>query len=173
MRFHNILQHPVYRERVQELERLEQSRIYCRHNQDHFLDVARLTYIFALEAGCRLSGQIASGCGQKEPEYTRDMIYAAAFLHDIGRGAEYMSGIPHEEAGAEIAAGILPGCGYDMEETEFIVASILAHRKEAVRMDSFSEMLYRADKQSRKCYMCRAVESCRWNKEKMNLQIRI
>ena len=44
-----IWQHPLYQKHLNALTRLESDRIFCRHTPEHFLDVARLAYIFALE----------------------------------------------------------------------------------------------------------------------------
>ena len=58
-----------------------------------FLDVARLMYIRSLE-----EGEIVN----------REVIYAAALLHDLGRGMQYREGIPHQEAGVLLARELLP-----------------------------------------------------------------
>lgn len=173
MRLNKIIRHPVYQEQLQLLEQLEKNRKYCKHNQEHFLDVARLTYIFALEKGFLISDQIPSKHMETEPAYTKDMIYAAAFLHDIGKGKQYVEGTPHEAASAEMAIGILQDCGYNEEEIGFIQKAIMSHRKEKADMDEFHFMLYRADKLSRKCYECNASVTCNWSSEKKNLQIRV
>ena len=69
-RVNKILRHPVFAEHLARLENLEQARIFCRHGLPHLLDVARMMWISALE--------------QQLPA-TRDVVYAAALLHDIGR----------------------------------------------------------------------------------------
>ena len=71
---------------------MKKDRIFCRHTPEHFLDVARLMYIYSLENKLNLS---------------REIIYATALLHDIGRAQQYLSGISHDIAGAEIAGKIL------------------------------------------------------------------
>ena len=62
----------------------------------HFLDVARIGTIIALEEGLELD---------------REWIYAAALLHDCGKHEQYENGTPHEQASARIAPEILKDCG--------------------------------------------------------------
>lgn len=173
MRWNQILSHPEYIARMKELEQLEKDREFCCHNSSHLLDVSRLTYLFALEEGYLISNQMENTFYTKEPAYTKDIIYAIGFLHDIGKGEQYKHGVPHEEAGSEIAIGILMDCGYNEEEIDFIKEAILAHRRKTSTMGEFHEMLYRADKMSRKCYECVAVEKCNWPAEQKNMQIKV
>ena len=87
-----IWRHPLYQKHCEKIQELEKDRIFCRHTPEHFLDVARLMYIYSLENKLNLS---------------REIIYATALLHDIGRAQQYLSGISHDIAGAEIAGKIL------------------------------------------------------------------
>ena len=87
-----IWRHPLYQKHCKKIQELEKDRIFCRHTPEHFLDVARLMYIYSLENKLDLS---------------REIIYATALLHDIGRAQQYLSGISHDIAGAEIAGKIL------------------------------------------------------------------
>ena len=52
------------------IEAAEVDRVFCRHGLPHLLDVARIAWILNLERGCGLR---------------RDVVYAAALLHDIGK----------------------------------------------------------------------------------------
>lgn len=69
-RIDQILSHPVFREQFALLQEAEKDRIFCRHTMEHFLDVARLMYIYNLE---------------DQAGFSKEMIYAAGLLHDIGR----------------------------------------------------------------------------------------
>ncbi len=151
-RVDRIWNHPLYQQHLKGLLEAEQKREFCRHTPEHFLDVARLTYIFALEAGLSIS---------------KDIIYGAALLHDIGRKQQYDHGIPHEKASAAIAEQILPECGYAKEERAFILDAILSHRKKEAG-ESLNGLMYRADKMSRLCFACPAEQKCDWPKEKKN-----
>ena len=48
-RVNQIWGHPVYQEHYKKIQELESERSFCRHTPEHFLDVARLMYIYALE----------------------------------------------------------------------------------------------------------------------------
>lgn len=136
----------------------ERDRVFCRHTMEHFLDVARLMYIYHLEDDAGLS---------------KEMIYAAALLHDIGRYEQIASGTPHHIAGARIAGKILRDCGFSEKETVRIQNAISSHRNfEAGEADLLAVYLYRADKQSRNCFCCPAEKECNWSYEKKNHVIR-
>lgn len=155
-RVNRIWNHPLYRECYQEIQKLERERDFCGHAIEHFIDVARLAYIFVLEEGAAVS---------------REVVYAAALLHDIGRHREYTQAIPHHVASAEIAASIMPQCGFTKAEQEQITAAILAHRKGDCKTE-FEDIIYRADKLSRSCFGCRAADRCNWPAGKKNNEIK-
>ena len=91
-RVNQIWNHPLYQNELNKLQLLETDREFCRHTPEHFLDVARLAYIRALEENAPVS---------------KELIYCTALLHDIGRARQYEDGTPHDEAGAAIAGQIL------------------------------------------------------------------
>lgn len=151
-RVNRILTHPVFRQKLTELEALEREREFCRHGLDHLLAVARLMLIYNGEEGAGIP---------------REILYAAALLHDIGRGSQYTAGIPHEQAGVEIAAPILADCGFDGEESRRILAAIGSHRENESRSE-LGRLLYQADKKSRACFACPVSAACNWPEEKKN-----
>ena len=152
-----IYNHPVFQEKFQALQEAEKDRKFCKHTLEHFMDVARLMYIDALEQSLSLP---------------KELIYATALMHDIGRIDQIEMGIPHEQTGAALCDVILPDCGFSQEETETIKSAILHHRKAAQDVGNpFYEMLYWADKKSRSCFACDMRKECNWDKEKMNLEI--
>lgn len=185
-RVHLIYEHPVFQEKYHALQEAEKNRRFCKHTLEHFIDVARLMYIYAFERRLSIS---------------KEVIYAMALMHDIGRIDQIERGIPHEQAGAELCDIILPECGFTEEETETIKAAVLRHRNaagcgEAAEDGSAAgcgkdaedgnaagcgetaedgsaadEMLYWADKRSRSCYACEMQKECNWDQEKMNLEI--
>ena len=157
-RVNRIIKNDGFKKLVHEIEELETDRIFCHHDIDHFLDVARIATIIAQDDGI-----------DKE----RDIIYAAALLHDIGRGEQYKNDIEHELASAAIAPSILSECGYTEDEIDEIVVAILNHGNEAVKDDAdLAGILYRADKASRKCYMCKVTDSCHKPPEKLVMEIK-
>lgn len=145
-RVDRIIDDETFRRLLEHTAELEKDRIFCRHGIDHLLDVARIALIMSYDDGIPIE---------------RDVIYAAALLHDIGRCAQYENGTAHEEESARIAPQILNKCGYSDEETDEIVRAIREHGNENIKDEkSLTGILYRADKASRKCYMCKAGDKC-------------
>lgn len=158
-RLDKICSHPLWQKCLDEIGRLEEDRIFCRHDVKHFLDVARIAYIENLEQG--------SGT-------PKELIYAAALLHDIGRHLQYTEGISHEEASARLAETILEDCGFTGEERKEILQAIRLHRNPGTaEKTDLAGLLYRADKKSRACGFCEVRERCNWPEEKKNLKLTI
>lgn len=155
-RIDQIMKHPLYQFNQRRIEEVEKDRFFCRHGREHALDVARILYIQVLEKGLPIK---------------KDVIYGAALLHDIGRWEQYEKQIPHHEAGAAIAADILAECDYTDEEITLITDAIRAHQVSSGEGDSFSGLLYKADKYSRACYRCKASKECYWEDSKKNKAI--
>ena len=165
-----IYTHPLYQQHFLALQEREKDRFFCRHTMEHFLDVARLMYIRNLEEQAGLP---------------KELIYAAALTHDIGRNEQYVSGKPHEKAGARLAGEILKKCGFREEEIQKIQTAILSHRgskgtesqkndyQEDRDIEKLSQYLYWADKKSRNCFSCPACEECNWSEQKKNLSIEL
>jgi uncharacterized protein len=151
-----IVENQSFQYNLRKIERLEKQREFCLHDMQHFLDVARIMYIINLENTLDI------------PKY---IIYATALLHDIGRGAEYENGIPHNSASVEIAKNILKQCKYDKEEIDEILCAIGNHRNNTEKPKSLSNILYMCDKLSRNCTNCRAIENCKWPDDKKNMTI--
>lgn len=196
-----VWNHPVYQERYRALQRAERDRAFCGHDLQHFLDVARIAWTVLLERGVAasyadaLSGGDAADGGASVvdaaavahwPKVARDVVYAAALLHDIGRADEYESGEPHDIAGPRIAAEILGTVEQDKRfssgECEQILAAITHHRTSAgcaggasaegvCSAGALADALRYADKAARACYACPARELCNWPDGKKNLAI--
>ncbi len=157
-RVNRILRHEAFRRHLRNNEMAEEGRIFCRHNMEHFLDVARIAMILNL---------------QGERRIPQDIIYGAALLHDLGRHEQYAAGTPHETASARIAPAILADCGYIPEEISCIVEAIALHRdSETAGRTDLAGILYRADKASRACYVCKVSEQCNWKEDRKNQEIR-
>ena len=154
-RIEAIRRHPLFQREYTKLWEAEKDRIFCRHDMEHLISVARLMSLYSLE---------------EMTDLPKDLLYAAALLHDIGRHEELTRGTPHEIAGARLAGEILDDCGFPAQEIQQIQAAILAHRQAGIR-DPLALYLYRGDKRSRLCFACPAVEACKWPDEKKNLQI--
>ncbi len=156
-RINQIFNHPKFQEYVFENGRSEWKRELCRHNLSHFLDVARISYILNAEEGYGFS---------------KDILYGAALLHDIGRHVQYREHRPHAEVSAELAPEILSDCGYSAEESAMIVSAIATHSdKSLVGERTLNGLLARADQMSRACWGCTASEKCDWSEERKNARI--
>lgn len=155
-RINAIWNHPLYQQNLSELLNLESDRIFCRHTPEHFLDVARLTWIYILE---------------ERLDFSREIVYSAALLHDIGRARQYIDGTPHDEAGACIANTILTDLAFTEEEKSLIITAISEHRSSSTQTGTLSRLLYKADKKSRNCFLCPALSECNWASEKKNMTL--
>ncbi len=157
-RIDKILKNKLFNEYLDRNRAAEAERCFCRHDMVHFLDVARIGMILNLK---------------EQQGIEEEIIYAAGLLHDIGKHLQYSRGIPHEQAGAELAPAILRDCGFDEKDTSVIVQAILAHRDSAsAAVKGLTGILYRADKASRACFSCEAEGECNWKGDKKNLTIK-
>lgn len=155
-RINIILNNKFYIECIKKIENYEKDRIYCKHNIEHFLDVARIAYIINLENKLNIK---------------KDIIYAAALLHDIGRLKQYEQGIPHNIAGCELSIDILKSANYNEEEINEITKAISEHRNLDNNENKLASIIYFSDKKSRNCFKCSARESCNWKEENKNFNI--
>ena len=156
-RVNRIIKHPAYIDHLSQNCAAEAGRRFCHHDMAHFLDVARIGQIMNLEEGLGIP---------------KELVYAAALLHDIGKHIQYERGTPHEQAGGEIAPIILEECGFSKEETQVIIDAILSHRDESAAGEkSLRGILYRADKAGRACFVCEAEQECNWKDGKKNFEI--
>ncbi|MCC5911806.1 MAG: HD domain-containing protein [Clostridiaceae bacterium] len=141
-----ILKHEVYNCYLKRNIELEKERIFCRHNLQHFLDVARIAYIEALENNYKIE---------------KEIIYAAALLHDIGRWKQYTEGVDHAVASGEMAESILLDCGFDDEDIVLIIEAIKKHRKGKNLTSQLDIAIYKGDKASRLCIECNSINQCK------------
>lgn len=155
-KINSILNNENFNEYVKKNKRCEKDRKFCKHNIQHFLDVARIAYILVLENKINVS---------------KDVVYGTALLHDIGRWVEYKENVHHEVASSKLAREILIAAGYETEEMNIILNTILSHRQEENEKNSFGHIFYLSDKLSRNCFYCKAVDECKWSDEKKNYTI--
>lgn len=130
---------------IAKTKRLEKNRIFCHHDMNHLLDVCRISWILNLEEKLLID---------------KEKVYAAALLHDIGRWVEYETGQDHAIASGELAQSILDRCGFSNNEKTDIIKAIKGHRKKEHSTD-LSRILYKADKLSRPCFNCKAINQCK------------
>ena len=146
-----------YKEYLEKLVYLEKDRIFCRHNLEHFIDMARICVIL---------------CYENKVDFDKDLVYSAALLHDIGRIKEIEDGTRHEIASAELALHFLGETKFSEEDKEKIISLIKNHRNKKNPDKSLEKMFYMADKLSRYCFRCPARDKCNWSDEKKNLTIK-
>lgn len=154
-RINLILHNKKFNEYLYKNNESEKGRQFCRHDINHFMDVARLAYIIVLE---------------RKLDYSKDIIYATALLHDIGRWLQYKENIPHETASAELAKEILEQSEYNFDEIDIIYHAIINHRKQN-NENTLNAIIYHSDKLSRKCFNCDSTSECNWNEDKKNYNI--
>ncbi len=154
-RITKIINNNIYKSYMDNIKKAEVDRVFCLHGIEHCLDVARISYIIALE---------------EKLDIKKDVIYATALLHDIGRCEEYKSNTSHHQIGAEMAADILVQADYGEEECKTICQAIACHKDGCDVSDEnmLKSLLYRADKLSRNCFFCEAYRECYWQESKKN-----
>ncbi len=161
-RVDRIIYNDEYRRLMETVRNKETDRIFCRHGLEHCLDVARIAYIMNIEQGYAID---------------REIIYATALLHDIGKDEQYESGISHDVASERVADAILGGMpddvAFEPADAAAIKTAILGHRKLRVNSQPLERLLYAADKASRACFACPARNACNWSDDKKNLSIRV
>lgn len=157
-RVEKIVGHPVYRKSLLNNAEREKDRLFCRHDYQHMLDVARITYILLMEAG-EMDGLIRAH-GLEDYTAAREVIYAAGLLHDISRWRQYDAGIDHAQAGARDAVVVLRAAGFKEHEIEVVVRAIAAHRRGGPEGGLLGRYLARADDLARPCALCRMRREC-------------
>lgn len=147
-----ILNHPRYMASMAKLRELEKTRIFCKHDLDHSLHVARIMTLKVLDDHIGLD---------------REVIYATALLHDLGRSLAYENGLDHESQSVYLAKEILPDCFFTPEEIEQILIAIAGHN-DPDNVVPLTTLLKYADKMSRNCFCCPATDDCYWPERKKN-----
>ena len=154
-RLDKILKNEKFRAYLDKTADYEKDRIYCLHDIAHAFDTARIAYIMSLEEN--------AGIG-------KEIIYAAALIHDIGRCSQYEDGTPHDEASVVLGRAILEECGFDETEKKLILTAVSEHRTDKER-SPLGALLYEADNKSRMCMFCQSRSTCKWKKEDMNMEV--
>lgn len=151
-----ILNNKIFKSNMKLIEELEKDREFCRHGLHHSLDLARIAYIKSLEDNMGIS---------------KEVIYAVALLHDIGRGLQYKDGIPHHEGSVILAKEILEDTSFSDDEKLLIINGIENHRNTNDE-SSFNKLIQDSDKLSRNCFSCKSYNECYWDSNKKNSLIK-
>jgi putative nucleotidyltransferase with HDIG domain len=164
-----------YHRQLEQLTKLEQDRRYCRHDEAHFGETARIAVSVCKQCGVQVEDTV---------------LLLAAYLHDLGRVKQYESGISHETASVRLANNILPQIGCPDEMIQQVLSLIGGHRefskeklavKEVTKLQQMvAEMPVQnraaflfawADKRSRNCFSCDVSKSCHWPEKLKNLDM--
>ena len=105
----------------------------------------------------------------------KDELYVCALLHDIGRSAQYETGIHHSETGLIIAKEILTDVQCPQEWVDEILNVLAGHhgrskKPKASEMD-LAYYIGKADHDCRLCFFCEAKDSCKWGLEDRNTTV--
>lgn len=152
-----ITSHKEFLRIIAKLEEVEQDREFCHHGLEHLLNVARIMMIKNLD---------------ENRGFDKEIIYAVALLHDIGKLQQYQTKVKHAEYGSVLAPAILKDCQFDEEQISQIALAIKTHSHRQPT-NPLGELLYTADKLSRNCFACPAKDKCNWDETKKNRGITI
>ncbi|KUK36325.1 MAG: uncharacterized protein PWQ99_1344 [Clostridia bacterium] len=153
-----IVRDPLFQECLAKTAEIEKEREFCKHDLQHFVDVARITYILILESGALWS--FIRDNDLKGTREAKEVVYAAGILHDIGRWRQYETGEDHSAVGARYAGEIMERAGFTPNEIRIVTRAILEHREHGDQMTLLGELLHRADNLSRACHECSAQKKC-------------
>ncbi len=146
-RVNQLLEHEDYIRYIEKIDELEKERCFCKHGFEHGLNVARIAYAYMLEKG--------------EALLLKQEVYAAAFLHDIGRWVEYETGEDHALVSARLALPLLEVCRFSPEAVQMILTGIREHRRHGEdNLSYMGEALALADDWSTDCRQCSVQNQC-------------
>ena len=174
-RINAIINNPEYQDWIIANNQAEYGSEYCRHGLEHAFDVARIAYELWLD--------------HKGNPLAKDIVYAAALLHDIGYWSKFED-LHHDDCedddcdcgchghddeqqetpfqvAASLAEDILFEAGYHPAMIGEIIKAILNMEKDS--KEGLSVILKKANELSRPCFICPMKEKC--EKEPKNLRL--
>lgn len=140
-----ILEHPDFMNFMEFNSQAEKDREFCHHDLAHAVDVARTAYILVLE---------------NKYELSKELVYTAALLHDVGRWRQYRDKVDHAEESVILSEPILKDIGTKEEDIKLILGAIGSHRTKDEKSSLLSKVLYEADKACRLCVSCKMLKDC-------------
>lgn len=198
-RVQKIWEHPLYQENYQKLQEKEADRIYCRHGIDHLLDVARIAYIHNLEESDGYSKAVIYAAallhdiGRYEqyewgiPHEKSGERIAREILEDLredsgmqlfGEEEKFiLEAIANHRGQNERNCGKeydgTPGSKILRESGKNCMEENSEEDRRIAKSRRFMELIHRSDKESRRCFDCKAEATCKWAEEKKNMEVRI
>ncbi|SJZ86708.1 HD domain-containing protein [Selenihalanaerobacter shriftii] len=159
-RLNKLINSPKYNQYLKKNSQSEEDRIFCKHNWEHLINVGRITYVMVLERN--VGEELFKKLQLEAKVELKEVIYTAAFLHDIGRWKEYKTGEDHAQISAELAVDLLERHGFTTLEQKAILRAIKEHRGEVNSKKSIlGRLICEADNLSRNCKSCSARQSCK------------
>ncbi|MFA6864926.1 MAG: HD domain-containing protein [Sphaerochaetaceae bacterium] len=153
-----ILENEKFKKAYSIIIEAEEKRIFCKHDIEHLLSVARIMVIKNRDSA--------------EEPIDEDIIYATALLHDIGRAKQYENGEDHNVSGGALASIILQESGFAERDIDLMSDAIKNHNNPNAD-GNLSKLLQFADHKSRNCYLCPARDQCNWTENRKNKGIEI
>ncbi|MGI6119072.1 MAG: HD domain-containing protein [Desulfosporosinus sp.] len=154
-RVNQLLQLEDYISYIEKIDEMERDRLFCKHGFEHGLNVAQIAYAYLLE--------------KEELSISKESVYAAALLHDIGRWVEYQTGEDHAEASARLALPLLEACNFRSDEIQVIIKGIREHRRHHEdNLTLLGAALALADDWARDCRQCSVQAQCYKHNKAMN-----
>lgn len=190
LKISRIWENDLYRRELIAIQKTEAGRKFCRHTPEHFLDVARLMYIETLEKGLPIPKDLIYGAALlhdigRARQYLDGTSHeiasaylAGRILPDCGYSKTEIETIQfailehrsETDTAGKGSAGNAAAGGKAVSQTAAVSAAVSheAAAGHAASADSFeladvlSDLLYRADKKSRLCFLCDAEGDCDW-----------
>lgn len=157
-RIESVLNNAFYLDCLGRNKEREAERAFCRHDFQHMVDVARISYILALESGDL--NRFQDLYSLPDLATAREIIYSAGLMHDLARWVQYDTGEDHAAAGARLAGPVLASAGFSGLESEVIAAAIAEHRTTSAKRTWLGVIMSRADDLSRPCLQCGVRVEC-------------
>lgn len=158
-----LLSNDKYKNDLDTLCALEANRVFCKHDKTHFKNVSLIARVLNQENSLKIS---------------EDVIDLCAYLHDMGRLAEYSGVENHHKASYNYALDIMNEIEVpkDMQNQVLLGISHGVKRFDVTerydnrhKLLTLNEIISFADHFSRNCYDCKESEGCKWSaKEKID-----
>jgi len=143
-RINNILDDADFISAIEQINKKERGRKFCKHGTQHYKKVCNIAYKLNMHNNHAL---------------TKDVVYATGLLHDIGRS---VSNNNHSDFSAKMAKPILEKAGFNNFEQQDILQAIKFHSCGIQsKISILADIIYKADRLSRDCDNCSEKACCK------------